>query len=288
MHLPDPGPFCFGRERRQGEDSDSIVSQPFRPSHVLFVELVRPLELTELLVSPREVDRDHPLVVLVAELAEHAQALLERLRCRLPIGRFDGCESEQEPGVRDAPRIADGLGERQGVVDPAMRGLELPVQYGHGSRLTQRFGARGRRRLVRGERALHSSPTLGPEATEVPETGRRCGEAQKQLRLTSLLQPVERGSQVVAIGVEPVDPFGVGLPEMRLCFLRQAQEVLGVPAADILVDSFRCELANGLEHPVAVAGVAERGSCPRATAARRRRLRHVFGRLERAAAAKDA
>ena len=60
-------------------------------------------------------------------------------------------------------------------------------------------------------------------------------QAQQTLALARVLEPVECCSDVVSVAFEPVEPLpGNNRAQVRLGLLRECQEVLGVPSAQLV------------------------------------------------------
>ena len=71
-------------------------------------------------------------------------------------------------------------------------------------------------------------------ATIFVEHDQRDGQPQPQLQLAAELGPVERGPQIVELGVQSVQPDQLlGAMQLRLRLLGQSHEVRGVPAATL-------------------------------------------------------
>src|SRR5438034_3925327 len=121
----------------------------------------------------------------------------------------------------------------------------------------QRLEARRRRRVVRGQRALEPFAALTCVASHQPEAGKRAGETLQRLGVALGLEPVQRRTQVVVLALQTIDPLALVCRKVRLGRLGQREEIRGVTAADLFSDLFRRELADRLEHPVAIAGATE-------------------------------
>ena len=74
------------------------------------------------------------------------------------------------------------------------------------------------------------------------------------------LEVIERGSDVVVLGLEPVQPFVVLVPQMRLRLFHEFQDMLSVaPRISHLaarLEPLQGELTDRLVHPVPVVGAA--------------------------------
>src|SRR5919201_172396 len=138
----------------------------------------------------------------------------------------------------------------------------------HVRRPYERLRARRRARPVCLERRLEPAPALGYMLLAAPELRERPRQAKRELLLAGLLQPVERGAEVVELGLEPVQPGAAAVPvrrravlqQVRLRLLGESEEVLRVAAAKLLRLARRLQplarvLADRLQHPEALAGV---------------------------------
>jgi hypothetical protein len=167
------------------------------------------------------------------------------------------CEADQEEAVGSAVLVAELAVQREALLPPKhCRLVVVGVDRQVGCSLEE-SRAHARPALVPGERGLHAAAALGEVASERPESPDRCGQPRAELLVR--LQPIERGADVVVLGLQPVEPFTRRLAEMRLRILDESEEVLRVAAAQLLalgrvVEPLDRILANRLEHPEAFAG----------------------------------
>jgi hypothetical protein len=120
----------------------------------------------------------------------------------------------------------------------------------------QRVRARDTPAIVRREHAVDAADALGVKPSLEPEEPDFPTEGESAPRLAGRLEPVERGGEIVVLAVEAFEP-AIGIAaQVRVGFLRECDEVLRVAAAHLIRNALRGELANRLEHPVALAGVA--------------------------------
>src|SRR5262245_56207906 len=84
--------------------------------------------------------------------------------------------------------------------------------------------------LGRAERALQTTSPLDQMPPPCPETPERRSQAQSVLALVRGLEPVQGGSKVGVLGLEPVEPLGVAPRpgEVRLRLLGEREEIVGV------------------------------------------------------------
>ena len=111
---------------------------------------------------------------------------------------------------------------------------------------------------MRSERLLAAAASLAQVTPHVPEAHQRAHEPKLFGPETGLPQCVLRQAEVVVFGLEPVQPGSLlSSGQMGLSFLRQAQEILGVPAPEglsnfELLESLGGVLADRLQHPEAL------------------------------------
>ena len=93
-------------------------------------------------------------------------------------------------------------------------------------------------------------------AIQVPERNERSRETKRELRITGRLDPIERGSEVALLGAETLEPLLRAPCQVRLRFLSEGNEPVGVPPLQFLglarlLEPLPRVLADRLEHPVA-------------------------------------
>ena len=123
------------------------------------------------------------------------------------------------------------------------------------------------------------APPFGPVTAGLPVRPDRPGEPQRTIRVPALEQVLERRAQIRLLGVEALEPRpSLPRPQLRPCPLGE----LDVPGRVTVpergrvrerVEPFGGELADRLEHPVALAGAAEQALVDAARRSRRRRRR---------------
>ena len=152
------------------------------------------------------------------------------------------------------------------------------------------------RRLVvaRGERLLGTAASLTQMAAQVPEARKRTHQSELVGPAARLPQGIDGQTEVLELWIEPFEPGRLlgARPEMGLGFLRQAQEIVGVPLPEPLtvplgVESLGGVLADRLQHPEALRRVPNQALVDERLQAVEARVDDLLGRLQGAAAAED-
>src|SRR5438105_3106500 len=126
----------------------------------------------------------------------------------------------------------------------------------------------------------------GEVTAHEPEAGERAGEPEGELRPAGAFQPIERGPEVVVLGVEPLEPLAPACRQVRLRRLRQREEVLGMRPPKLLrlvrvFESLERVLADRLQHPVTLVRAPEQALLDERLEDVEIGIEHFFGRLER-------
>ena len=93
----------------------------------------------------------------------------------------------------------------------------------------------------------------------LPEAPQRAREPLLELARCGLGEVIEGGAEVVVLGLEPVEPpLRISAEDLRMRLLGEGEVPISVPAREPgIVEMFGCELTDRLQHPKALAAVAE-------------------------------
>ncbi len=143
------------------------------------------------------------------------------------------------------------------------------------------------------ERGRQKAPAFGPVPPLSPVQPDRTHQPQRSVVVLAREQVLERRPQVRMLSGEPVQPFGPpSRVQLRTCAFAECDEPVRVTVVELArvrepFEPLCRELADRLEHPVAVAGAAEQALVDQ----RRDRVdvgaADLLGGLERAAAGED-
>jgi hypothetical protein len=135
--------------------------------------------------------------------------------------------------------------------------------------------------------------TLLPSPFVEPGLPDESDEAKLELRLARSREVVQRGAEIGVFGAESLGRYSL-FPAVELgsCFLRECEKETGVPRPQLLLHARRAEplervLADRLQHPEALARVAEEALVDERLQRVEVRFADLLGGFQRAAAGED-
>src|SRR2546425_4066755 len=140
--------------------------------------------------------------------------------------------------------------------------------------------------------ALEPTQTFGHVALEVPEARCRSRQPKDELALPVAFAPIQGGSQVVVLTLQPVGPLRGVTSQVRLGLLSERQEVLRVAAAQLIslaggLEPLGRVFADRLQHPEPVIYASQKALLDERLQSIEIGIGDLLSRLERAAAAED-
>lgn len=212
---------------------------------------------------------DHPERPLIVALARDDHRLLV---ASIALGILaQGLEHPAEiaEGVRRCAAVAFPSRDRRGLEQERLAVRDVAQERGRAASAEE--SGRAARHVGRDGCEQVGEPTapLGQVSADVPEPEQPACHPQGALGRVPR-QVVEGGTQVVVLGFEPIPPPSlVGTEQVRGSFVREREEVLGVPISRGAGDSVRgCALAANAR---IVSSIQKRGS-PSASSRRASRL----------------
>src|SRR6266511_449403 len=199
-----------------------------------FVQCPGPFAVAEACIRRRQVAGRQQGRVLVAELPEASHALLVQLLRPCQIAFVADGGAEHERGIGRAPGISELTVEHESLLGPKPRRRWISRVDRHNGGSVEGFGADGRRTLVGLEGAFETTAAFRQVAPQIPEPPQCPCQPQGKLALPCRLEPVQGGSEVVVLLLQPVEPVPGAPAQVRLRLFRERQEVLYVAPSEFL------------------------------------------------------
>src|SRR6266511_3223655 len=155
-------------------------------------------------------------------------------RARSPSPRPAYVDAEHERGIGRAPGISELTVEHESLLGPKPRRRWISRVDRHNGGSVEGFGADGRRTLVGLEGAFETTAAFRQVAPQIPEPPQCPCQPQGKLALPCRLEPVQGGSEVVVLLLQPVEPVPGAPAQVRLRLFRERQEVLYVAPSEFL------------------------------------------------------